>query len=48
MVDKNKEIVGKLKLDLLHGFGSLSNRSLKNSIAILDSDDFRRVVFPLG
>ena len=48
MLDKNKDIQGRLKLDLLHGFGSLSNKGYKNCISILDADDFRKVVFPLG
>ena len=36
MIDKNKDITGKLKLDLLHGFGSLSSKGYRNCISILD------------
>lgn len=48
MNEKGKEITGRLKLELIHGFGSLSSRGYRNCISILDSDDFRKVVFPLG
>ncbi|KAL4511618.1 hypothetical protein ABPG72_012463 [Tetrahymena utriculariae] len=48
MIDKNKDITGRLKLDLLHGFGSLSSKGYRNCISILDQENFRKVVFPLG
>lgn len=47
-MDARKKEEKRLRLDLVHGFGSICSRGLVNSIGITDEDGQRKVIYPMS
>lgn len=44
----DKKVNCRVKLDILHGFGSLCSQGLKSSVCVIEDDQKKKILFPLG
>ena len=47
MENRNKKEEKRIKLELMHAFGSSCSKGMKNSVTILDEDG-RKIIYPVG
>ena len=37
-----------LNIDLIHGFGASCSKGFQDSVGIMEDDNYRKIIFPIG